>query len=143
MFNLDAHFALHAQSLQLSAKRAEVLARNIANAETPNYKAQDFNFRVALDTAMRGSPHTSTSAGSRQGANLLTTHATHLASPGAPMAGPWRLEERTDTLPSLDGNTVDIQREQAAFAQNAVRYQASLNFISSQMRGLMTAITGQ
>ncbi|MFZ9994929.1 MAG: flagellar basal body rod protein FlgB [Steroidobacteraceae bacterium] len=138
MFNLDAHFALHAQALQLSAKRAEVLARNIANAETPNYKAQDLDFRLALDTALRGSP-----SPSGQSANLLTTQASHLPGVPAAMGGPWRLQDRTDVLPSLDGNTVDIQREQAAFAQNAVRYQASLNFISSQMRGLMTAITGQ
>jgi flagellar basal-body rod protein FlgB len=138
MFNLDAHFALHAQALQLSAKRAEVLARNIANAETPNYKAQDLDFRLALDTALRGSQ-----SPSGQSANLLTTQASHLPGALSEMSGPWRLQDRTDVLPSLDGNTVDIQREQAAFAQNAVRYQASLNFISSQMRGLMTAITGQ
>ena len=138
MFNLDAHFALHAQSLQLSAKRAEVLARNIANAETPQYKAQDLDFKAALDMALKGQ-----TARSAAGANLLTTHASHLSVEG-PGADPgWRLQERRDVLPSLDGNTVDLQREQAAFAQNAVRYQASLNFISSQMRGLMTAITGQ
>lgn len=138
MFNLDAHFALHAQSLQLSAKRAEVLARNIANAETPQYKAQDLDFKSALDLALKGQTGRSAS-----GANLLTTHASHLSVEGRASDAGYRLEERRDVLPSLDGNTVDLQREQAAFAQNAVRYQASLNFISSQMRGLMTAITGQ
>lgn len=139
MFNLDAHFALHAQALQLSAKRAEVLARNIANAETPQYKAQDFDFQAALNLALSDSPGSRSSTG----ANLLTTHATHLAGTQRTGGGHWQLKDRTDALPSLDGNTVDIQREQAAFAQNAVRYQASLNFISSQMRGLMSAITGQ
>jgi flagellar basal-body rod protein FlgB len=138
MFNLDAHFELHAQALQLSAKRAEVLARNIANAETPQYKAQDLDFKAALDAAlgMTGRP-------SGASANLLTTHSNHLAGSRPGLDAGWSLQERRDVLPSLDGNTVDIQREQAAFAQNAVRYQASLNFISSQMRGLMTAITGQ
>ncbi|MGA0020068.1 MAG: flagellar basal body rod protein FlgB, partial [Steroidobacteraceae bacterium] len=96
MFNLDAHFALHAQALQLSAKRAEVLARNIANAETPNYKAQDLDFRLALDTALRGSP-----SPSGQSANLLTTQASHLPGVPATMGGPWRLQDRTDVLPSL------------------------------------------
>lgn len=138
MFNLDAHFALHAQALQLSAKRAEVLARNIANAETPQYKAQDLDFKAALDLALKGGSQRSVA-----GANLLTTHANHLSVDGQRVDPSWRLQERRDVLPSLDGNTVDLQREQAAFAENAVRYQASLNFISSQMRGLMTAITGQ
>lgn len=138
MFNLDAHFALHAQALQLSAKRAEVLARNIANAETPQYKAQDLDFKAALDMALGSSGRTGGSS-----ANLLTTHGSHLPAARPGLESGWRLEERQDVLPSLDGNTVDIQREQAAFAQNAVRYQASLNFISAQMRGLMTAITGQ
>jgi flagellar basal-body rod protein FlgB len=138
MFNLDAHFALHAQALQLSAKRAEVLARNIANAETPQYRAQDIDFKAALDRALG-------SAGGRSitGANLLTTHVSHLSVPSTGGENGWQPKDRGDVLPSLDGNTVDLQREQAAFAENAVRYQASLNFISSQMRGLMTAITGQ
>ena len=138
MFNLDAHFALHAQALQLSAKRSEVLARNIANAETPQYKAQDLDFKAALDMALGASGRPAVA-----GANLLTTHNSHLSAGRPGIESGWRVEERRDVLPSLDGNTVDIQREQAAFAQNAVRYQASLNFISSQMRGLMTAITGQ
>ena len=138
MFNLDANFALHAQALQLSSKRAEVLARNIANAETPQYKAQDLDFKAALDITLKGSGQRSVAS-----ANLLTTHASHLSVDSQGKDSGFRLQERRDVLSSLDGNTVDLQREQAAFAQNAVRYQASLNFISSQMRGLMTAITGQ
>ncbi len=139
MFDLDKHLALHATALKVSARRTEVLSRNIANADTPNYKATDIDFRKALSDALDGPGPGS----------LRRTQSLHLVG-GAPGSGAGSVDgirldviDRQPLTPSLDGNTVDMSMEQAEFAKNAIRYQASLNFINSQLRGLMTAITGQ
>jgi flagellar basal-body rod protein FlgB len=139
MFDLDKHLALHSTALKLSAKRSEVLSRNIANADTPNYKGRDIDFRKALADALDGPGPGS----------LRRTQAPHLTggvpgSVGDSVDGV-RIDyvDRQPLSTSLDGNTVDMSTEQAEFAKNAIRYQASLNFINSQLRGLMTAITGQ
>ena len=123
MFNLDTHLAVHAQALQVRERRTELIANNLANADTPGFKARDIDFRKALANAEAG-------AAGGNGALHLTTDA------GA-------LRYRVPLAPSLDGNTVDVQIEQAAFAENAVRYQATLSFLNSRFRSLMTAITGQ
>ncbi len=128
--NLDKHFGVHAQAMQLRSQRNEVLAANIANADTPGYKARDLDFAAVL----RGTAPT------REG--LRVTHVRHLEANGA-TAGQAQLMYRTAAQPAQDGNTVDVQREQAAFAENAVRYQASLEFLNSRIRGLITAIKGQ
>lgn len=139
MFDLDKHLALHATALKISARRTEVLSRNIANADTPNYKATDIDFRKALADALDGPGP----------ASLRRTQLPHLVG-GAPGSGGDAVDgirldviDRQPLTLSLDGNTVDMSMEQAEFAKNAIRYQASLNFINSQLRGLMTAITGQ
>jgi flagellar basal-body rod protein FlgB len=133
MFDLDAHFRLHAESLKLSSRRSELIARNLANAETPNYKARDLDFRKALATAL----------GEGGGAvGMAATSAGHLGGSQSVNLDNL-LIDRTPLIESLDGNTVDVQAEQAAFAETSIRYQASLNFVNSQLRGLMTAITGQ
>jgi flagellar basal-body rod protein FlgB len=136
--SLDQHLGVHAQALTVRAKRAEVIAENLANADTPGYRARDLDFRAALAAA--GTADT-----------LRTTHAAHVVAPtadaateaGSGIALDAALRYRTPLAPSLDGNTVDAQVEQAAFAENAVRYQATLTFLSSKFRGLMTALTGQ
>lgn len=136
MFDLDKHFAVHAAALRISSQRSEVIARNLANSDTPNFKATDIDFRKALDQAL----------GSANAGALKTTQSRHMAGPsgGNFIDGiPLQTVDRAPLAPSLDGNTVDVSLEQAEFAKNAVRYQASLNFLNSQMRGLMTAITGQ
>jgi flagellar basal-body rod protein FlgB len=141
MLDLDKHFAVHAAALRLSAQRSEVIARNLANSDTPNYKAVDFDFRKALDNALGNGGVGTTNAGS-----LRTTQRLHIggASVGDPVGGiPLTTVERAPLAPSLDNNTVDVSLEQAEFSKNSIRYQASLNFLNSQMRGLMTAITGQ
>jgi flagellar basal-body rod protein FlgB len=136
--NLDSYLGVHASALRLREQRTELLARNLANADTPGYKAQDLDFRAALAA-------TSSTAASPD--TLRTTQARHIGpgSGGALDVGGTAefLRFRTPLAPSLDGNTVDAQLEQAAFADNAVRYQATLSFISSKFRSLMTAITGQ
>ncbi len=133
--NLDSYLGVHADALKLQSQRMEVLANNLANVDTPNYKARDIDFKAAL--AQAGSP----------GADLplATTSAGHLggaSSNGGVDASP-ALKYRVPLAPSLDGNTVDAQLEQAAFADNTVRYQATLSFISARLKNLMTAITGQ
>jgi flagellar basal-body rod protein FlgB len=113
----------------------EVLADNLANVDTPNYKARDIDFKAAL--AQAGSPDaalplTTTTPGQVGG-------ATASGDPDISAA----LKYRVPLAPSLDGNTVDAQMEQAAFADNTVRYQATLTFLNSRLKNLLTAITGQ
>lgn len=129
-FSIDKHFGVHAQAVQLRSQRTELLAANIANADTPGYKARDIDF----ESVMRQT------AGDGEG--LRVTHARHLNSNGA-AAGQATAMYRIPTQPTVDGNTVDVQQEQAAFAENSVRYQASLEFLSGRVRGLITAIKGQ
>jgi flagellar basal-body rod protein FlgB len=130
--NLDAYLGVHADALKVSSQRMELLATNLANADTPNFKARDIDFREALASA--ASPNSA--------AALNTTQPSHLtADAGGTSAA--NLKYRVPLAPSLDGNTVDVQLEQAAFADNAVRFQATLTFLSARLRTLMTAITGQ
>jgi flagellar basal-body rod protein FlgB len=120
-------FGIHTQALGLWQRRAEVLSNNLANADTPNFRARDIDFRAALGGADAGSlPLAATSSG-------------HIGTTSASGDG---LKYRVPMQPSLDGNTVDAETEQAAFAENSVRYQASLTFITAQIRTLRTAITG-
>jgi len=146
---LDAYVGLDAAALKLQSRRMELLAKNLANADTPGYKAQDIDFRAALAAAgaAPASPAGASTAGVAGGAlQLATTDAQHLGGAsganGANGAPDPQLKYRVPLAPSLDGNTVDEQLEQAAFAENTVRYQASLSFLTTKLRDLMTAITG-
>jgi len=135
--NLDTYLGVHAAALKLRSQRTEVLAANLANADTPNYQARDIDFKSAL--AAVGAQ----SAGAGGGVHLATTRAGHIGATTVDGTTTPELKYRTPLAPSLDGNTVDAQLEQAAFAENSVRYQATLTFLSSKFRGLLTAITGQ
>ena len=133
--SLDSYLGVQQDALKVQSKRMEVLAKNLANVDTPNYKAQDIDFKTAL--AQAGSPGASLP--------LATTNANQIgnsATPGAVDTSS-ALKYRVPLAPSLDGNTVDAQLEQAAFADNTVRYQATLTFLSGSLKDLMTAITGQ
>ncbi len=127
---LDNALGIHEQALQLRARRAEVLAANIANADTPGYKARDFDFRAMLQEEVANS------------SRMKVTQPGHIQTE-AGIVPPSRMEYRTPTQPSLDGNTVDTQVEHTAFAENALEYQASLKFLSGRIKTLMTAIKGQ
>jgi flagellar basal-body rod protein FlgB len=130
--NLDNYLGVHADALKVQSKRMELIADNLANADTPGYKARDVDFRAAMAQA----------SGADGGVTLTTTSAGHIGTdPSSVMSA--NLKYRVPLAPSLDGNTVDAQQEQAAFADNTVRYQATLTFLSSRIKGLMTAITGQ
>jgi flagellar basal-body rod protein FlgB len=131
---LDKYLGVHAQALNLRSQRTELLAANMANADTPGYRARDIDFKSALAQA---------SGNAKSGVALQTTNSAHIGPKLLNGAAAPELKYRTPLAPSLDGNTVDAQLEQAAFAENTVRYQATLQFLNSKFRGLMTAITGQ
>ena len=130
---LDNELQLHATALNLRAMRQQLLASNIANADTPGYKARDIDFNKSLQDAVSGRVPAS---------ELTRTVKEHLASPqsAAPGAGP--LLSLQVVQPSLDGNTVDMDVERAQFAENAVHYEASLMFLNGQLKSLLAAIQG-
>ena len=129
-YTVDRLFGIHAEALQLRARRGEVLGSNLANADTPGYKARDLDFKSALGDAAR-----------QEATRMAATQNGHIQSQ-ARAGGVYELY-RTPNAPSLDGNTVDTQVEQNRFAENAVRYRTSLRFLSGKIHGLMTAIKGE
>ncbi len=131
---LDDMLNFHTQALRVRDQRQQVLASNIANADTPNYKARDLDFKSALQGALQGAP----AAG---GAGLATTAPGHLAGkPG--LAAEAGLLYRTPAQGSVDGNTVDMDAERAAFADNAVHYEFNLTRLNQQIKGMLAAIQG-
>lgn len=134
--NLNAYLGIAPDALQVYSQRAEVLAANLANADTPGYQARDLDFRAAL------------AAAGSQGEGLMQPAAGPGSSAAAPAAGgapstAQFLRYRVPLAPSLDGNTVDTQMEESQFAQNSVRFQAALTFLQNKFTELTTAITGQ
>jgi flagellar basal-body rod protein FlgB len=140
--NLDSYLGVHQDALKVYGQRTEVLAANLANADTPNFRARDIDFRAALAAASApagGLSMTNAAAG----VQLASTNPSHLNAAGGTTTGTAELKYRVPLAPALDGNTVDVQMEQAAFAENSVRFQATLTFLNARFRGLLTAITGQ
>jgi flagellar basal-body rod protein FlgB len=131
----------NAQALLLRAERTRVLASNIANADTPQYKARDFDFRAALQQAT-GVQMKEGGAADPGGVAPARTAAAHMNAGGSAAGGPTLLY-RTPLQSTLDANSVDMDMERAAFADNTLRYEAGLRFINGQIRTLMTAINGQ
>lgn len=119
---------IHPQTLQLRASRAEVLANNLANADTPNFKARDFDFNKVLE----GESHRSL--------GMNTTNKDHLAGK---IQTDENLQFRNPYQPSIDGNTVDSQMEQTFYTDNALRYNSSFQFLNGKFTGLKGAIKGQ
>ncbi|MFO0387996.1 MAG: flagellar basal body rod protein FlgB [bacterium] len=130
----------NAQALTLRAERQKILASNIANADTPRYKAVDFNFAQALGNATASSGNMTRIEQSVQPA---TSSSRHMGTAQAFGDSALRLQYRQVGQPSLDANTVDMDVEQARFADNTVRYEASLRFLNGQIRTILSAITGQ
>jgi flagellar basal-body rod protein FlgB len=129
---LDHYLADLQRALDLRAWRSEVLASNIANADTPHYKARDFRFAEALRGAV----------GAREPLQLARTSVRHLSG-GAAAAPLAALLYRVPVQPSIDGNTVELDTELAQFSDNALGTQADLTFLNSKLRLLQTAIVGQ
>lgn len=123
----------HGQALTLRSERQRLIASNIANADTPGYVARDMNFSQALREA----------TGQIQGAPALTTgRPGHIAMAGGARAGA-NLEYAQASQTNLDSNTVDMDRERANFADNAVHYESTLRFINGNVRTMLDAIKGQ
>lgn len=137
---LDQALAFHEAALKLGAQRQQVLASNIANADTPNYKARDFDFAQALQGAVgRGTPATP----SVPSPGLARTVPGHQGGLGATLvAGAPSLLYRTGVQGGVDGNTVDMEVERNQFTNNALRYEASITMISGQIKSMLTAIQG-
>lgn len=135
---LTSQLDFHGQALMLRSERQRVLAGNIANADTPEFKARDFDFTRALAAA-------SGDTGSVVPTRVAKTSAGHMQGPsdGSTVVSTVQLAWRTPEQPSLDGNTVDLDRERANFADNATRYEATLRFINGNVRTMLSAITGQ
>ena len=144
---LDQLFGFQEQALHLRSQRHQILASNIANADTPNYKARDFDFQSALQKAV-----------GQQGGNSLPMSATaagHLSVDGAPAgdvslmqaslsqqtkALQGEVQYRTSQQPSIDGNTVDMDGERMRFADNTVRYEADLSIVTQKIKSMLAAI---
>ena len=141
-FNLNTYLGVQPDALQVYSKRAEVLAANLANADTPGYKARDIDFRSALAAADPQSGASATGGGTLQMTTNNSLDVTAAATPGGFSTAQF-LKYRVPLAPSLDGNTVSSQLEEAKFAQNTVRYQAALTFLEQRFTQLKTAITGQ
>ena len=124
---ISNYLGVHGAALPLREQRMQLIASNLSNADTPNYKAKDLDFQAALENA------------AAKAAPLRTTNELHLnlldATP--------RIFERAGVQPSLDGNTVDADTERAAYGRAALEYRASLSFIESKVRTMLAAITGQ
>ena len=116
------------KAIDIRNRRNEILASNIANASTPNYKARDVDFEVELKRSLSVGP-------------IKTSNNSHIALPSKNLPG--KVQYRKPLQPSMDGNTVELAMEQIEFAENAVRYQTTLNFINGKLRGLMSAIRGE
>ena len=137
--DLNTYLGVEPDALKVYSQRAEVLAANLANADTPGYQARDIDFRAAL-----------AAAGSTGGTLApVTTSPQDIAAGGSPSDAPSGavstqqfLKYRIPLAPALDGNTVDSQMEESQFAQNTVRFQAALTFLNNRFSELTTAITG-
>ncbi|MGO2502862.1 MAG: flagellar basal body rod protein FlgB [Cobetia marina] len=134
---LDALMSFHQQALGLRAERQQVLASNIANADTPGYQARDFDFSSALAKA------TSARAGAPAALSLATPRAGHQAAQGAATLAGVELMYRVPTQPSLDGNTVDMDVERVSFADNSLHYEASLELLTGKIQGLRLAMQSE
>lgn len=131
---LSQEFSFAQRAIGLRAERQEVLSSNIANADTPNYKARDFDFAQTLQDAIgnRRLPDT----------HLSLTSSRHIPAKAA-TPDPTFLQYRQPLQPSLDGNTVDMDVERVNFADNTLKYQTSLTVLSGRIRGLMNVLQQQ
>lgn len=140
---LDAAFGFHEAALRLRSERQQVLASNIANADTPNFKARDIDFAKALQQATGNAEGAAgTAAGNGSAPDLARTAPAHLGAGSGGALGNAPLLYRTGTQGGVDGNSVDMDVERNAFTDNAVRYEASVTLINAQIKNMLTAIQG-
>lgn len=130
---IDNMLQFHQTALRLREARQELLASNIANADTPNYKAKDIDFASALQGAL---------SGQTAKLPLVQTSPQHWGGTSGESVMGSPVMYRTVLQPSADGNTVDMDVERAQFADNALRYEASLKFVSDEVKDVLTALQG-
>ncbi|MCB5187985.1 flagellar basal body rod protein FlgB [Methylobacillus caricis] len=135
MNKLDAALNFHETALRVRGQRQELLAANIANADTPGYKARDINFADTFKQALAGIDHSGLSA--------ATTNSAHLQANAPSNGQPGGVMFRSIIQGSVDGNTVDMDVERTQFADNALRYEASITMISGQIKKMLAAVQGQ
>lgn len=128
--SFDAAVGIHKEALLFRAQRAEVLSNNIANADTPNFKARDIDFASVLEDAMKLSVSQSAT---RSG------HNTELLEPDLAADMMYRIPSQA----SVDGNTVEVQSEMGRYTENALGYQTSFHFLNRKITGLKGAISGE
>ncbi len=144
--NIDNLLGVHRNAMHARSQRAKLLATNIANSDTPNYKARDTAFGEALQQAgWKPSAHNRIGHSRRTSSRLSATHDKHISA-GSSSVGAGNINQsvmyRIPFSASLDGNTVDKDAEQARFTENAIRYQASLQFINSRIGSLIRSLRG-
>ncbi len=125
--NFDKALGSHEKALMIQSRRAVALSSNIINADTPGYKARDIDFKQALKSSQGDM------------LQLQKSNASHIPSFGMDSAG-MQLKYRVPSQASLDGNTVDLDHEKSAFAENSVRYQTTLRFLTGKFQGMMKAL---
>ena len=163
---LDAEFAFGREALDVRAYRQELLSSNIANADTPGYRARDVDFASSLAGALKkaGAPGTSAAvtlagtsnaaplamaqpAGVTSGMAMNATEPGHMAgearlvATGGSTEDYGRLKYRNPTQPALDGNTVDLDAERVQFADNSLHYESGMTVLTQQIKTMLAAIT--
>lgn len=130
--NLNNVFGIYEKALNVHEKRTSLLANNIANQNTPGYKAKDIDFRATL---------ASEATKLNSGLQMQTSNANHMSLDTAGVSYQEKFRQPLST--SLDGNTVDAQQEVSQFSENALRYQANLNFIDGRISSILMAFRGE
>ncbi|OJF67326.1 flagellar basal-body rod protein FlgB [Alteromonas sp. V450] len=137
--NLDKLVGFHESALKIRTERMEVIAGNLANANTPGYKAKDIDFNRAMQSAMQAS---SGSASHQASNGLVRTSERHMSGNISSVAANFDMQYRVPTQPDTgDGNTVEVQSERNRFLDNGLRYQASLEFLNGKIKGMKKALS--
>lgn len=127
--SFDKYLGIHDDALRIRSRRTEILAANLANADTPGYKARDIDFKQALQNSMQGG---------KDAFRLTTTNERHIQGVGFSLDSD--IKYRANVQPSMDGNTVETHIEKAAFAKNALEYSFTLEMLNKKFAGIKKAM---
>jgi flagellar basal-body rod protein FlgB len=137
--NLDKLVGFHESALTIRTERMEVISGNLANANTPGYKARDIDFNKAMQSAMR---EASGGTANHASSGMVRTNDRHLSGNSTSVAANFDMQYRIPTQPDTgDGNTVEVQAERNRFLDNGLRYQASLEFLNGKIKGIKKALS--
>ena len=137
--NLDKLVGFHESALTIRTERMEVISGNLANANTPGYKARDIDFNKAMQSAMR---EASGGTANHASSGMVRTNDRHLSGNSTSVAANFDMQYRIPTQPDTgDGNTVEVPAERNRFLDNGLRYQASLEFLTGKIKGMKKALS--